>query len=124
MNDFIHRILDEHKDYHRDELRFLAKYKEYLRDEFDEDEDGKTYFDDYGYLSLAHTTLGANEEFSIQVSYNPFSLTLKIEVWGDLSVTKREEVDLNNAYRYLDFDECCAVATDLIEKYVGEDYEW
>lgn len=103
---------------------WLDEYKEFTREEYLDESDGFN-FDEDGYLGLAYTTTGANDDFSIQVSYNPFSQTLKTEICGeDLLVTEEKPVEINRAYQYLDFDWCYHIGNNLVEKFVGEDFEW
>ena len=103
--------------------QWLEEYKEFVQEEYYED--GEIEFDEDGYLGLAHTTIGANDDFSMQVSYNPSSQTLRTEIdSGDLSVTEEKFVEIDSAYQYLDFDSCYHIGNNLVEKFVGEDFEW
>lgn len=101
---------------------WFNEYKEFIRDEYGDDD---VHFNEDGYLGLAYTTTGANEDFQIQVSYSPSKQSLKIEIWSeDLSVTEERNVEVENAYCYLDFDYCYHIGNNLVEKFVGEDFEW
>ena len=102
--------------------QWLEEYKEFVRDEYYSND---VTFDKEGYLGLAYSTIGANEQYDAEVSYNPQTEFLKTELRGEgLTLRYVEDLPIESASWWLDFDSCYSHACDLLEKFVGEDFEW